>query len=181
MARPTILFVLAILALAMFSAQAIKPPHRNHAPAAPPPLTSKRHRHHALPHRNKHAHNKHTHHAAAPSPVDGNAALPPEPYPDFYAFAGRCLRKLTAECGREIFKGIFGDKAAVSNSCCLELVAMGRRCHRGIVKATLALPELPKREKKEIKRRDARVWSQCVFVSDALKNWNNSSLLPPSV
>ncbi|KAK4382925.1 hypothetical protein Sango_2827200 [Sesamum angolense] len=113
-------------------------------------------------------------HKQPPSSPAG-AALPPEPYTGFYADAERCLSKLTEECGLEIFRGIFRDHDAISNKCCVELVALGRRCHRKILKATLTLPEVPKREKKEILRRDAKVWSQCVLVSDALKHGHHLS------
>ncbi|KAL0403016.1 UNVERIFIED_CONTAM: hypothetical protein Sradi_1942400 [Sesamum radiatum] len=122
------------------------------------------------------AHKHHKHHRPPPSPA--GAALPPEPYPGFYAEAERCLIKLTEECGCEIFRGIFRDHDSISNKCCLELVALGRRCHRKILKATLTLPEVPKREKKEILRRDAKVWSQCVLVSDALKLGHDPSPFP---
>ncbi|KAK4436416.1 hypothetical protein Salat_0805300 [Sesamum alatum] len=115
------------------------------------------------------------HHKLPQSPA--GAALPPEPYPGFYADAERCLKKLTTECGHEIFRGIFGAHDAISSKCCVELVAIGRRCHRKILKATLTLPDVPKREKKEILRRDAKVWLQCVSVSDGLKLGNSPS--PP--
>ncbi|KAL2249007.1 UNVERIFIED_CONTAM: hypothetical protein Sindi_2374400 [Sesamum indicum] len=111
------------------------------------------------------AHKPHKHHK-----LPAGAALPPEPYPGFYTEAERCLTKLTEECGHEIFRGIFRDHDTISNKCCVELVALGRRCHRKILKATLTLPEVHKREKKDILRRDAKVWSQCVLVSDALKH-----------
>ncbi|KAI3470997.1 hypothetical protein Pfo_027660 [Paulownia fortunei] len=189
MARPTLLFALAaiILTLAAFSATALKP----HKLAAPPPAFRK-HPNHAPPHspavssvakkkhaHKKHAHKRHIHHAAAPSPVDSKRhGLPPEPYPGFYALADRCLDRLTEECGLDIFRGIFGDDEAVSDKCCVELVAMGRRCHRGILTATLTLPELSKRDKKQIRRRDAQVWSQCVLVSEALQFGNSPSSSP---
>ncbi|KAL0452620.1 UNVERIFIED_CONTAM: hypothetical protein Slati_1240100 [Sesamum latifolium] len=122
------------------------------------------------------AHKHHKHHRPPPSPA--GAALPPEPYPGFYAEAERCLSKVTEKCGYEIFRGIFWNHDAISNKCCVELVALGRRCHRKILKATLTLPEVPKREKNEILNRDAKVWSQCVLVSDALKQGRDPSSSP---
>lgn len=97
----------------------------------------------------------------APSPAHGQYALPPEPYPGFYG----CLEKLTEQCGGEIYRGIFG-KGAVSTRCCGELVGLGKRCHKGILKATLALPELKKTDKKRIKARDLEIWSQCIFITN---------------
>ncbi|KAK6117827.1 hypothetical protein DH2020_048425 [Rehmannia glutinosa] len=184
MAKSTLLFLLAatIFALPAFSATA-----QIHHILAAPPLHAliKKHPHHAPPHstttKKKHPHHvaAHTHRAAAPSPGNGKLEVPPpESYPGpLYASAEKCLEKLTEECGFEIFRGIFGN-GAVSDQCCVKLVAMGRRCHRKILKATVRLPEMSKREKKLIKMRDAKIWSECVLVSDALKFGNSPSPSP---
>ncbi|KAG8390202.1 hypothetical protein BUALT_Bualt01G0059000 [Buddleja alternifolia] len=198
MARSTILFALAtaFLALAAFSVQARK----SHT-AAPPSSAVKKHPHHAPPHsvatthppgKEKPSHKKQPHHApphsrrnrhplrhAAPpqSIVDERVALSPEPY----AFADSCLAKLTDDCGAEIFRGILGnDGAGISKRCCVKLVAMGRRCRRWVLRAMLMLPELPRREKKEIRKRNAKVLNQCVAVRNALKFGDSPAPAPAS-
>ncbi|KAL7102299.1 hypothetical protein ACP275_08G111100 [Erythranthe tilingii] len=181
MPKPTLLFALAAtilsLATAAFSVNAVKP-HKTHNLAAPPPRVFRYHPHQAPPHsaaaKRKHISQAHAHPPAAPSPIISGerGALPPEPYQGFYEFADRCLDKLTEECGLEIFQGIFWEDevAVISRKCCQKLVAVGRSCHEGILKATLKLPELPKREKNVMKRRDAQLWSQCVSITGVPHN-----------
>ncbi|GFP86646.1 hypothetical protein PHJA_000808400 [Phtheirospermum japonicum] len=145
MAKPTLLLALAatFLSLAAFSATALN----HHRAPAPAPHISETH-------------------AVEPQLKD---AKPPEPYPGFYALVDKCLRKLSGNCGLDIFTAIFGDDKAVSDDCCVNLVAMGRRCHRKIMKATMLLPEFERREKTEIKNKDAEIWSHCVLVSQKSK------------
>ncbi|PIN08954.1 hypothetical protein CDL12_18467 [Handroanthus impetiginosus] len=106
---------------------------------------------------------KHASYAAAPSPAYQDYSLLRDPFAGFY----ECLERVTEECGLEIYRGIF-EKGGVSTRCCGQLVGLGRRCHDGIVEATLGLPELQAAniDKKEIKARDHKIWSQCVFITN---------------
>ncbi|KAL8049983.1 hypothetical protein ABFS82_06G053700 [Erythranthe guttata] len=169
MARSLSLIFLALaaaaVAVAAISAQA-KTTNTIHIPYASAPFSPLRfiNRHQPrlgpyLHHRRHHHH--HRHHAPAPSPSSQEVALPPEPFPGFYI----CLEKLAGTCGSEIYRGIFGEES-VSARCCGQLVGIGRRCHREIMKATLELPEMAKVEKEKIKKRDAEIWSQCVFINN---------------
>ncbi|KAL3650373.1 hypothetical protein CASFOL_006776 [Castilleja foliolosa] len=148
MTKPSLLFALAatFLSLAAFSATALN--HHN-APAPAPHISQ-------IP-------------AEEPHLEGRKKSRPAEPYPGFYALVDQCLRKLSSNCGLDIFTAIFGDDKAVSDQCCVNLVAMGRRCHRKILKATMLLPEFEKRELGEIKNRDAEIWSHCVLVSQKSK------------
>ncbi|KAL8051066.1 hypothetical protein ABFX02_06G121300 [Erythranthe guttata] len=175
MAKPSLLFALAAtilsLATAAFSANAaaVKPHKLTHSlQAAPPPRVFGYHPHQAPPHSKKNHRLIHAHPpAAVPPTISGErGALPPEPYQGFYEFTDRCLDKLTEECGLEIFQGIFWEDEVteISRKCCQKLVAVGRSCHEGLLKATMKLPGLPKREKSVVKRRDAQLWSNCVSI-----------------
>ncbi|KAL7108577.1 hypothetical protein ACP275_06G121000 [Erythranthe tilingii] len=171
MAKPSLLFALAATILSLANA-AVKP-HKTHSllQAAPPPRVFRYHPHQAPPPHSKKNHRRpeaHAHPPAAPPPtISGErGALPPEPYQGFYEFTDRCLDKLTEECGLEIFQGIFWEDevAEISRKCCQKLVAVGRSCHEGLLKATMKLPGLPKREKSVVKRRDAQLWSNCISI-----------------
>ncbi|KAL6531188.1 hypothetical protein OROHE_014257 [Orobanche hederae] len=157
MARPTFLLALAatFLSLAAFSATA-RSPSNHHKPA---------------PAHSTHPHSHRQTHCTPPAPPlppanEEGDALPPEPYPGFYGLVEGCMQKISGQCGQEIFRGIFeidGDEV-ISDDCCGELVAMGRRCHRKILKATMMLPEVSKKDRKKIKMRDANIWNHCIAI-----------------
>ncbi|KAL2526887.1 Protein of unknown function (DUF784) [Abeliophyllum distichum] len=153
----TLVFLFMIFALAAFSSQPalafethIPPSH-----AAVPPANNPAPPHHA---------------AAVPSPAIFSEDTPP---PES-TFVDACQRKITSECGSEIFNSIFINNS-VNDKCCRQLVAMGRRCHEDIFKTTLTLlPDLNGRDRTQIMKRNVETWDQCVLVT----NIEASSPLP---
>lgn len=78
-----------------------------------------------------------------------------------------CERRFTNKCGIEIGNSIFngGD---VSESCCRDLVTLGKPCHDIIVNRTLAVYH-PNANKSQALAKSQQVWNECVAVdaSDA--------------
>ncbi|KAJ7979555.1 Protein of unknown function (DUF784) [Quillaja saponaria] len=66
--------------------------------------------------------------------------LPPEPSPGYYKDLQECADKITFECNKEIFAGMFFEKELLTLECCKQLVYMGKDCHSGLVKV---LPHNP--------------------------------------
>ncbi|KAL6581350.1 hypothetical protein OROMI_007273 [Orobanche minor] len=92
----------------------------------------------------------------------------PEPYPGFYELIDQCLQKMPKECGEQMFSGIIGIHdyvTAVSDSCCEDMVAIGKECHLKILNATLMVPALSDGEREDIKRRDENIWAYCFMVA----------------
>lgn len=80
-----------------------------------------------------------------------------------------CERRFTNKCGIEIGNSIFngGD---VSDSCCHDLVTLGKPCHDIIVNRTLAVYH-PSANKAQALAKSEQVWNECVALnaSDAYK------------
>ena len=55
-----------------------------------------------------------------------------EPYPGLFVFLNKCAKRITPNCGKEIFKSVFEDGVPTS-FCCTELVRMGKGCHNKMV------------------------------------------------
>lgn len=91
-------------------------------------------------------------------------AMPPEPYPGFYSYADGCLEKLSENCAKQIYHGIYADdeSTVTDHNCCEMLVAMGKPCHDAIFRATLTLPELIKKDKSKVIAKSSSIWSECV-------------------
>ncbi|KAG5558227.1 hypothetical protein RHGRI_008230 [Rhododendron griersonianum] len=107
----------------------------------------------------------------APSPADSDDA-------DEH-FLKTCVEKFTDECANQVFRGVFLH-AAVTGPCCKNLVAVGRRCHDGLVQRIYEADVRRAREsnrgsgravnEKHVARilpRSEKVWSDCVRLGVA--------------
>lgn len=57
--------------------------------------------------------------------------LPPQPRPGYNVFLGRCLKKLTRQCGTQMSGYVFkGSK--INDDCCCKLEKMGKLCNKAI-------------------------------------------------
>ena len=55
-----------------------------------------------------------------------------EPYPGLFVFLNKCAKRITPNCGKDIFKSVFKNGVPTS-FCCTELVRMGKGCHDKMV------------------------------------------------
>lgn len=55
-----------------------------------------------------------------------------EPYPGLFVYLDKCAKRITPNCGKEIFKSVF-ENGVPSSICCNELIRMGKVCHDKMV------------------------------------------------
>ncbi|KAF3452883.1 hypothetical protein FNV43_RR03316 [Rhamnella rubrinervis] len=70
------------------------------------------------------------------------------------------------ECGEEIIGYLFTDKAVLTDTCCIELVAVGKACQLAMVKMALSLPAF-KPYASLVLPRSQQLWNRCVAASHA--------------
>ena len=81
--------------------------------------------------------------------------------PPMNKFLQNCQVKI-AECGLEVFNGIFKG-TTVSPNCCHKLKYMGKPCHDGLVTYLISLPSF-KGKKDQILASSKRTWDSCASV-----------------
>lgn len=90
-------------------------------------------------------------------------------------FVEECQKKMTPECGREIFSGMFYDDhprpESLTKACCIRLVVdMGRPCHDVLFKELLQDPEIKhisNSNKAWLRFRSNQIWDDCVSVAQS--------------
>lgn len=94
---------------------------------------------------------------------DDDSGLSPALSPGFYRFAEQCAGKIDDECGEEIIGYLFTDEAVLTDTCCLELLGVGKTCHQAMVRVALSQPVFDPYEP-EVLRRSEELWNKCVYV-----------------
>lgn len=116
----------------------------------------------------------------APNPAtDADISPAPSPADSDEHFLKTCVERFTDECANQVFRGVFLH-AAVTGPCCKNLVAVGRRCHDGLVQRIYEADVRRAREsnrgsggavnEKHVARilpRSEKVWSDCVRLGVA--------------
>lgn len=95
---------------------------------------------------------------------DDDSGLPTKPSPGFYMYLEECSGKMKDECGAEIIGNLFTDKAVLMDTCCIELVAIGKACHLAMVNMAFSLLAF-KPYASLVLPRSEQLWNKCVAVS----------------
>ncbi|GMY35516.1 protein DOWN-REGULATED IN DIF1 11-like [Fagus crenata] len=111
-----------------------------------------------------------TEESISPSTLIDDTAFPPEgampPETEHTKYLEECARKVQAECGKEIFLGMF-ESLPVTKKCCLQLVKMGKTCHDDLVNAIIYLPEFSPKASVALSK-SVQIWDECVLVSEQI-------------
>ena len=93
----------------------------------------------------------------------------PRPLSSYEKYLTNCASKVKpAECGKQIFTGVFVGNQIVSDYCCHSLVNdVGKSCHDDLTRNALQWPAYAK-NKTEILKRNNKVWNDCVAVRPIL-------------
>ncbi|KAK6925033.1 Prolamin-like domain [Dillenia turbinata] len=80
-------------------------------------------------------------------------------------FLDSCEKKISDECGQDIYDDIFGSEeiAPVSTSCCEELMEMGRECHDTIVDLVLRNVK-DATQKEQFRKKSDETFRSCVSI-----------------
>ncbi len=112
----------------------------------------------------------------APSPEYGV-----EDSPDFIEsgeyeanFLDTCTKQISNECGTAIFTSIFLKNEVITEDCCQQLVKMGLRCHNGLVRNIISIPEFKANQSITLPR-STKIWNKCTLVT-----WSFSPSPSPS-
>lgn len=86
----------------------------------------------------------------------------PRPLSSYEKYLSNCSSKLkSADCGKQIYDGIFVGNQAVSDYCCHSLLNdVGKSCHYDMTRYAVQLPAFAK-SKTEILKRNEKVWNDC--------------------
>ncbi|KAK4337611.1 hypothetical protein RND71_042098 [Anisodus tanguticus] len=96
---------------------------------------------------------------------------------DLIKFVENCTKYLPLKCGEKVIEDIL-DKGNVDKKCCHDLVRMGYKCHKSLIKVYIGLPEVKNKiDPKVIKSNAKKVFKKCV-VEDK-KNKHHSTYPPP--
>ncbi|GMY17544.1 protein DOWN-REGULATED IN DIF1 11-like [Fagus crenata] len=106
----------------------------------------------------------------SPSTLIDDTAYPPEdampPETEHTKYLEECASKVEAECGKEIFLGMF-ESLPITQKCCLQLVKMGKTCHDDLVKAIIFLPEYSPKASLALSN-SVQIWDKCVLVIEQI-------------
>jgi hypothetical protein len=106
----------------------------------------------------------------SPSTLIDDTAFPPEgampPETEHTKYLDECARKVEAECGKEIFLGMF-ESLPITQKCCLQLVKMGKTCHDDLVEAIISLPEYSPKASVALSN-SVQIWNKCVLVMEQI-------------
>uniref|UniRef100_A0A2N9FEV2 Prolamin-like domain-containing protein n=1 Tax=Fagus sylvatica TaxID=28930 RepID=A0A2N9FEV2_FAGSY len=106
----------------------------------------------------------------SPSTLIDDTAYPPEdampPETEHTKYLEECASKVEAECGKEIFLGMF-ESLPITQKCCLQLVKMGKTCHDDLVKAIIFLPEYSPKASLALSN-SVKIWDKCVLVTEQI-------------
>ncbi|RHN39965.1 putative Prolamin-like domain-containing protein [Medicago truncatula] len=98
-----------------------------------------------------------------------DVASAPKPLSPYEKYLTNCASKLKpAECGKQIFSGVFVGNQIISDYCCHSLVNdVGKSCHYDLTRNALQWPAYAK-NKTEILKRNDKVWNDCIAVRPIL-------------
>jgi hypothetical protein len=106
----------------------------------------------------------------SPSTLIDDSAYPPEdampPETEHTKYLEECARKVEAECGKEIFLGMF-ESLPITQKCCLQLLKMGKTCHDDLVKAIIFLPEYSRKASLALSN-SVQIWDKCVLITEQI-------------
>lgn len=89
---------------------------------------------------------------------------PPEASPGLLKYLESCAGKMEDECGEETVGYLFSEEAVMTDTCCMQLVGMGKACHEGMVKMTLSLPDFKPYASLALPK-SLQLWNKCVLVT----------------
>ncbi|OIT20432.1 PREDICTED: uncharacterized protein LOC109220176 [Nicotiana attenuata] len=96
---------------------------------------------------------------------------------DLLNFVENCTKKFPLKCGDKVINAI-NEKGNVDKKCCHDLVKMGLKCHKALIKVYIGLPEVKdKIDPKVVKHNANKVFKKCVALDK--KKHHHSSLSPP--
>lgn len=90
--------------------------------------------------------------------------VPPEASPELFKYLESCVEKMEDECGEQTVGYLFSNEPLMTDTCCMQLVAMGRACHRAMVNMTLSLPDFKAYASIALPKSD-QLWDKCEVVS----------------
>lgn len=93
--------------------------------------------------------------AAAMLVLPGRANI--SPASAVHKYTEDCEKRITVECGREIYYAITEDWH-LTEGCCSQLLSIGESCHKALVHKSFAGP---------LAIRSAQIWEFCVDISPA--------------
>ncbi|KAK9671775.1 hypothetical protein RND81_12G054400 [Saponaria officinalis] len=73
----------------------------------------------------------------------------------------KCETALGVKCGDNIYQSVFEFGKEVSEECCTRLLTVGKDCHDLLTEVTIVYKRLPRKDAKEIRNKNDKVWDQC--------------------
>ncbi|KAG5593836.1 hypothetical protein H5410_035068 [Solanum commersonii] len=81
-----------------------------------------------------------------------------------------CTKYLPNNCGIKVLNATLHDKEDIDKECCHDLVGMGLKCYKTLIKVYIGLPEVKdKIDSKVVKSNVSKVFKRCVAL-DKKKN-----------
>ncbi|XP_059285727.1 uncharacterized protein LOC132039208 [Lycium ferocissimum] len=90
---------------------------------------------------------------------------------DLIKFVENCTEYLPIKCGEKVINAILDKGNNVDKKCCHDLVGMGYKCTKSIIKVYIGLPEVKdKIDPKVIKSNAKKVFKKCVALEKKNKH-----------
>lgn len=74
-----------------------------------------------------------------------------------------CSNRMTRKCGDDLVSGML-TKSEVSDDCCRQLVRMGKKCDKHLVKLLVRFPDF-RQDSATIKENSRKIWTGCRDVA----------------